>query len=476
MMDPSALKAVFGTESSGETPDQRAATSKKLFIRSQHQLSEYREGATGRVINAREALRLVGWEGLEPLADRPSVPLIFRSGEPYASISNQLGNLGLQLGEVARKVGWAKNTIRRFEEKKQIPFRDIEKFARALGLDSENVGTKPSSQSENEAGVRLRTYRNKDSKVFSVNTVLALAEASWTIRTQFELAALLGRQDDTVVRALGIEPSNEYGGGLTKAYTEGYRLARKARKLLDIPADAPISSIKELIEVKLRIPVIQLEIHSELAGATIVAGAYRGIAINLKGQNSSPLARRMTMAHELGHLLWDPDQRLKRLVVDRYDSLFQGSAATTAVLDAVERRANAFAIEFLAPADAVLKLFRSSGAGGEGIEKVIETFGVSKTAAANHLLNASYNMVDMATYKPSRSFDDEWEGAESIAVPLFDPQTVPVSRRGRFASYVLETLERGLISRDTAASFYNCSLDELDRALGSVRNYVGALN
>ncbi|MBR1285973.1 ImmA/IrrE family metallo-endopeptidase [Bradyrhizobium sp. AUGA SZCCT0177] len=476
MTNTSILNAVFGEESSGETPGQRAATSKKLFVRSQHQLSEYREGATGRVVNAQEALRLVGWETLEVLGDRPSVPLIIRAGEPYNSIYEQLRHLGLELSEIARKIGWSKETTRRFEEKKQIPFREIERFVRTIGLDSEKLGVEAGAAANSETGVRLRTYRNKDPKVFTVSTVLALAEASWTIQKQFELANLLGRQNGSVVRSLGFEPSSEYGGQLTRTFMEGYRLARRARELLGIPPDHPIASMKELIEAKLRIPVIQLEIHSELAGATIAVGSHRGVAINLKGQNSSPLARRMTMAHELGHLLWDPDQRLKRLVVDRYDSLVDGPAASRLALDAVERRANAFAIEFLAPASAILKLFESSGGGVDGFKAVIATFGVSRTAVANHLMNASHNRIDMLGQKLEQFSDDEWEAVESLAVPVFDPQRVPISRRGRFASHVLGAVDRELISRDTAASLYSCNLSELDRALKSTRNYVGPLD
>jgi hypothetical protein len=237
------LEAVFGKDSSGETPEKRAATSRKLFVRSQHQLSEYREGATGRVLNAQEALRLFSWEGLEGLADRPSVPLVIRGDEPYRSIQEQLKNLGLQLSEVALKVRWPKLTTRKFEERKQIPFRELERFSRAIGLDSERLGIALSDGADTETGVRLRSYRHKDPKLFTVSTVLGLAEASWTIQKQFELAKMLGHRDENVARELGFKPSNEYGSALTKTYTEGYRLAKQARKLLRIPLDRPIASV-----------------------------------------------------------------------------------------------------------------------------------------------------------------------------------------------------------------------------------------
>jgi Zn-dependent peptidase ImmA (M78 family) len=468
----SKFDIVFGNESSGESPERRAATSQSRFVRSQHQLSVYREGATGRVVNAQEALRLVGWESLQELADYPAIPLLIRSDEPYQSIERQLRNLGLSLKEVARRIHWPNELTRQFELKRQMPFRELERLARTIGLESDKLGTTTDAGADIETGVRLRTYRNSDPKRFTVSTVLGLAETAWTIQKQFDLAKLVGQTDETVIRSLGFEASAEYGSALTKTYQEGYRLARKARQLLNIPWDKPIASVKELIEVDLCIPVIQLEIHSELAGATVSSGSYRGIAINLKGDNSNPLARRMTMAHELGHLLWDPDQRLNRLVVDKYDSIIQDAVTSRSPLDAVERRANAFAIEFLAPGDATLKVFEDAGGGGTGLEKVISTFGVSKTAILNHLMNASHNKIDMSKQQIASIPNDEWEAAESLAVPLFDPQTVPVSRRGRFSYYVLKAYESKRISDDTASSLFQCRREELDRALNSTRNYV----
>jgi Zn-dependent peptidase ImmA (M78 family) len=252
----------------------------------------------------------------------------------------------------------------------------------------------------------------------------------------------------------------------------GYRLASRTRELLGIPSEAPIDSLKELIEVRLRIPVIQVELHSDFAGATIASGSHRGIVVNLVGDNSIPLVRRMTMAHELGHLLWDPDQRLDKLRVDRYDEIDIDAVAENYPLDHVERRANAFAIEFLAPRDAIVREFQKGGGGAAGLETIMTAFGVSKTAIARHLSNASNNVIDVLEERlPHLSFD-EWDARESVAVPVFNPQDVPVSRRGRFAYYVYKAFEQRLISEDTAASLYRCKLSELSAALTSTENYI----
>src|SRR6266478_7886291 len=93
MTTPTELfDAVFGKDSKGATAELRALSSKQRFVRSQHQLSLHRENATGRILNAAEALRLFGWPKLQQLADRNAVPIAASSDEPYNSIIQQLSS------------------------------------------------------------------------------------------------------------------------------------------------------------------------------------------------------------------------------------------------------------------------------------------------------------------------------------------------------------------------------------------------
>jgi Zn-dependent peptidase ImmA (M78 family) len=465
------LDSVFGSDSIGDTPEERAKSSKQLFVRSQHQLSVHRNNASGRVLSAAEALRIFGWDKLKDLADRTATPIVVDADEPYASIERQLRSMDVNFSDAARKFNWSKDSICRFEQREQVPFRDFERLAQGIDLDEDQLGTTSGAGGDHQLGVRLRTFKSSDPKRYTVNTVLALSEAAWTIRKQFDLASLIQEHDNNAVRELGFTPSDDYGSKLAPDYIMGYRLASRARELLNIPAEAPIESLKELIEIRLRIPVIQLELQPDFAGATIATGSRRGIAINLAGGNSSPLVRRMTMAHELGHLLWDPDERLDKLRVDRYEEIDM-AVAENYPLDHIERRANAFAIEFLAPRDAIISEFKKFGEGAAGLEKVITTFGVSKVAIAHHLSNASHNLIDVLGERLPYISYDEWEARESLAVPLFDPKDVPISRKGRFAYYVYRAFEKHLISDDTAASLYRCKLSDLSAALKSTKNYI----
>jgi hypothetical protein len=123
----------------------------------------------------------------------------------------------------------------------------------------------------------------------------------------------------------------------------------------------------------------------------------------------------------------------------------------------------------------VLESFKSAGGGAKGLEHVVTIFGVSKTALANHLMNVSHNQIVVDPKEVGYLDTDEWEASESLAVPVFNPQSVPISRRGQFANYVRKALQRGLISRDTAASLYQCALSDLDRAVESTKNFVAPL-
>jgi Zn-dependent peptidase ImmA (M78 family) len=314
--------------------------------------------------------------------------------------------------------------------------------------------------------------KSSDPNRFTDSTVLGLAEAAWTIRKQLELASLTREGDQGAFAKLGITPSDEYGSKLVPAYQMGYRLARETRKLLGINPEASIDSLKELIETRLRIPVVQLELHSDFAGATVASERSRGIVINLAGSNFDPLVRRMTMAHELGHLLWDPDQSLKKLRVDRYDQLEEDAVADKYPLDHVERRANAFAIEFLAPGDTIVAEFTKLGDDAAGLENLITTFGVSRTALVRHLFNSSHKAIDVSDTRINKISHEDWEARESLAVPVFAPQDVPVSRRGRFAYLVYRAFNGHLISADTAASLYRCKPNELAIALKSTENFL----
>src|SRR5580700_10443247 len=91
------LEKVFGAESNGDTEEARAKSSHKLFVRSQVQLAEDNERATGHKISAFEAFRSYGWDVLAKVAEEGSAPLITKPDEPASTLRSR--RLALNLTE-----------------------------------------------------------------------------------------------------------------------------------------------------------------------------------------------------------------------------------------------------------------------------------------------------------------------------------------------------------------------------------------
>ena len=193
--------------------------------------------------------------------------------------------------------------------------------------------------------------------------------------------------------------------------------------------------------------------------------------VNIEGDNGSVWVRRMTLAHELGHLLWDPAPRLDRLMVDRYRDLAVNS---TYRRDRVEIRANAFAIAFLAPPAAVDRMVDQAGDVPSAVFAVARRFGISVTAAAAHVGNVSRVRVVLP---PGRRFPeptDDMRAREDFTIDFFPIRNVPPALVGRFAGIVARALGQNAISKDTAATLLRTTTDMLDtETIASILSLAG---
>ena len=201
----------------------------------------------------------------------------------------------------------------------------------------------------------------------------------------------------------------------------------------------------------LGIPIIQSDLPILFAGATISNGNVRGIVLNLQGYNESPWIRRVTLSHELGHLLWDPAEKLNSLRVDTFDAI-EHSAEELG--DPVEARANAFAAEFLAPRAAVSEFIQDCSSDEVAIQAVCEHFGVGPGTARLQIQNASNEkrFVDHLRFKISPN--ERWYSIENFTADyLPGAENVPVNRRGKFSYWVAKSAIDNLISFDTAGLY-----------------------
>jgi hypothetical protein len=166
----------------------------------------------------------------------------------------------------------------------------------------------------------------------------------------------------------------------------------------------------------------------------------------------------MTICHELAHLLWDPDERLEKIIMDDYEKIeFKSN-------DQVEMRANAFAVSFLAPRTAVRTIVEQSGNLGEALAEISSRFGISISAARYHVHNVM-RIETQSINVDSVNFDN-WIPAENLTIdylPGLD-DAVPISRRGMFSGVVARAFLDHRISADTGAMCLKTSVANLTKA------------
>lgn len=460
--DKVALDAVFGTESTGENVEERASTSNREFVRSQVQIAFANERATGRKLSAREALDNFGPSILFELSHKNAVPLILKLGEPGKTIKSRRNDMSLSVEELARVTDIDVDRLIDFESgNSTLPFRDIERVSRSLVLDESVIGYQPGSGGDPQLGVRFKEFfkgAGDGAGLLSSALVLRLSEAAWVVKKQLGLQSKLGISQSDVMRELGIRPDNDYK---YPSFKKGYALAAKTRNLLGLGEFEPIQSLADLVENRLCIPVVQSDFSHRFAGATVSpSDTGRGIILNTNGLNSNVWVRRTTLAHELGHLLWDPDHRLNKLVVDEYDDFNRSTDTNGNSFDEVEARANAFSAEFLAPAEGVRRVFESHQKPEEGIRAVMEHFGVGFITAKWQLINAKLITNDEKLTAVDYAHSQDWVVNEEAFLSYSPVASIPESRRGRFAKIVFECVNKKIISNDSAAFCLSCSEDE----------------
>lgn len=128
-MTDMVFAAVFGSESRGTTPEARARTSDMTFVRSQHQISRWAEGATGRILDAEEALKLVGWEVLQDLADHHATPFGRQESDAHRAIFMQIQNLGIdEQKKVFDAANLSETEIDSLKVGRQVPYLKLERL------------------------------------------------------------------------------------------------------------------------------------------------------------------------------------------------------------------------------------------------------------------------------------------------------------------------------------------------------------
>jgi Zn-dependent peptidase ImmA (M78 family) len=437
------LKLVFGEDSQGSSEEERALSSCNQFVRSRVQLAPMSQGATGHVFTAVEALRIFGWNALWKAASEGSHLLLDSPYEPAASFRKRREELGLTIEDLHKRLDVQKDVVEHAETPGvDSPIRILERIAQTLGLDERKLGVS-GNLSDQRLGVRLRELLHTTKAKFSQSMVMKLSEAAWVISRQVDLQKQLPNE-----AARHQLPNSDDNFG-PKAYAAGYRLARQTRQMIGLGEFEPIESVRDIIEIEFGLPLIQMQMPKHFAGATIDNQGRRGIVINDAGMNENVWTRRLTMCHELGHLLWDSEDRLEKIKVDEYRELQSSDRSVSH--DEVESRANAFAVEFLAPSAAVQDISEKNQDIRTTVFEVAEHFAISLAAAKHHVKNVTGIDTSSVNLRGSPKPNDDLKGRENLGIDYYPINEAEISRRGRFSLYVAKLALRGEISLDSAA-------------------------
>ena len=457
------LTALFGPESRGTTPQERARTSNIRFVRSQLQLAEWSEGATGRILTASEALEDHGLDKIREAIQSGSAVICDSPSTAGENLRTRRETLGLQIDDVARAARLPEADVAEAERtRRDVPIHRRERIARALGLDDRWISNQRAGEASDRLAARLRVIGNVPGARMSPAAVLTFAEAAWIGATQVRLEERLGLRPNLQP----ITPRAVYHSH--PAYEQGYTLAQETRRLLGLGEDALPRPLHEICDEVIGIPVVQAELPKRIAGATVASGTTRTLVINTNGKNSNVWVRRSTYAHELCHILWDQASELHDVHVDEYKDVERDLPDQAP--DRIEQRANAFSVELIAPQAAVLSVFRAHGGGRSGLRAVMEHFDVSFTPARYQVRNGDQTVPLESLVVDGTEPPVDAIGRESYTADYFPIADVPLTRRGRFAAVVVRAMEEGLISDETAAEFLFCSRGALRDAGASMRD------
>ena len=471
------ITRTFGAVAAADL-DAAARESTRKFVRSNYEIGPLEEGQNppGHILTAWEALQSYGLDILYESIEYSGAILLKSSGAIESTFLNRRNDLGLSIESIAGATGVSIDYVRLAEERAHhVPLIDLEKIAFTLGLDERLLAFEDIDGTDRDLAFRLKTLQQRAPEIptISTGTALKFTEAASVIRVQSMLMDWLGHSG--AFRTF--QPSHDYGSYANPAWRVGYNLAQQARArlALEMGTDGPILSMRDLVEKDLGIPVVQARLQPSIAGATITTTGFdgeevRGFVLNTIGENSNVWVRRATLAHELGHILYDPSQELKQLSVDSYDATLVNPESPEIDIDYVEQRANAFAIAFLAPLESVRNL-APVPIRAEDIGNVMQTFGISHTAARYHVFNAHYRQYDLPEQQDQPGPEEHWMTAEDFTLDFFPVSSTPIQRRGRFAGLVAESYQRGILSLHTAALYLGCSDEMFLDNLNAIRDF-----
>ena len=278
-------------------------------------------------------------------------------------------------------------------------------------------------------------FRNPPTRVESAVIRDALLRVASVARDRASLVALLALPEEGLSASLApvqlVEPVPR----------QAEELATRAREVIGNGRE-PIASVRAAMR-RLGVPTFLTSFGTPVVdGFSWRSGRERAAAANSNARGGKVTALRMTLAHELCHVLFDGTLRQPFGVVEQ----------RTDLADGLEQRANAFAAYFLAPRESVVVFLRERGLltdakpSASDLRALSQHFIVGVEAMAWHLVNCHlWEPADVQRHRHLATMDPRGEDNVEL-FPTAAEELVPLERRGELLDLATVALERGVIT------------------------------
>ncbi len=336
--------------------------------------------------------------------------------------------LGFTAAEVAAAGGWSRRAYSQLERSAELSVEDALRLNDLFGVD---VGDLLDAGKVRGKDVPVATLLKGNADTLTADARFAITEALSVARDVRELEETLGRRPLHAVTSFpeDLDLSHPSTGNAV-------RLAEVARGTLGI--SGVIESMVADVTEPLGILVFCVPFTDPLVDAVSTWNAASGpvIIVNKDSAHAQgEYALRVTLAHEVCHLLFD---REKMRGVETLCELERAEHTTWRKdHEKIEKRARAFQVELIAPQSQVRQVWEEFGkpTGEDAIVKLSNHFGLGAVAMSWQLKHATEQDFNSGSGLTAALDTARWREASSVATRK-EPQAIPPMRRGRLLDLV----------------------------------------
>lgn len=357
-------------------------------------------------------------------------------------LSKARERLGFTSAEVALEAGWTRRRQDELERTAQLTVEEGLVLGDLLGID---VAALLEGESLAGPDLAVAALLKGNAETLTAHARFAITESLSAARDARELERLLGRAP--VVSVTEFRDDDDLRHPADGAHC---RLAARVRERLGLPP--VIGSLVRDVTDPLGIIVVRAPFHDPVVDAVSTWTPSSGAVIVIN--EDSPHGRgeyalRVTLAHEICHLLFD---RKKMRDVGSLCELDRPEySAWPEEQESIERRARAFQAELIAPVELVRAEWNALGnpSGRDAIVALSNHFGLGAVAMAWQLEHATGHRESSVPGLTASLATDKWTEQAELVTPT-EPASVSPARRAILLGLVEQAWSTGELSSSWA--------------------------